>query len=91
MAQKLKRLPAMRETWVQSLGWEAPLEKEMQPILVFLPGESHGARSLVGYSPRSCKESDMTELFHFHFSKHYRGLVYFIKYEIIPAILLLFL
>ena len=29
VAQMLKRLPAMRETWVQSLGWETPLEKEM--------------------------------------------------------------
>ena len=29
MAQKVKRLPAMRKTWVQSLGWEDPLEKEM--------------------------------------------------------------
>ena len=29
MAQRLKRLPAMLETWVQSLGWEGPLEKEM--------------------------------------------------------------
>ena len=29
MAQRLKRLPAMRETLVQSLGWEDPLEKEM--------------------------------------------------------------
>ena len=29
MAQRLKRLPAMRETWVQSLGREDPLEKEM--------------------------------------------------------------
>ena len=29
MAQKLKRPPTMRETWVQSLGWEDPLEKEM--------------------------------------------------------------
>ena len=29
MAQRLKHLPAMRETWVQSLGWEDPLEKEM--------------------------------------------------------------
>ena len=27
--QRLKRLPAMRETWVRSLSWEAPLEKEM--------------------------------------------------------------
>ena len=29
VAQRLKRLPTMRETWVQSLGWEDPLEKEM--------------------------------------------------------------
>ena len=29
MAQRLKRLPAMWETWVRSLGWEEPLEKEM--------------------------------------------------------------
>ena len=29
MAQRLKRLPPMRETWVRSLGWEDPLEKEM--------------------------------------------------------------
>ena len=28
-AQRIKRLPAMQETWVQSLGWEDPLEKEM--------------------------------------------------------------
>ena len=31
MAQRLKRLPAMRETWVRSLGWEDPLEKAMAP------------------------------------------------------------
>ena len=29
MAQSIKSLPAMQETWVQSLGWEGPLEKEM--------------------------------------------------------------
>ena len=29
MAQQIKHLPAMRETWVQSLGGEDPLEKEM--------------------------------------------------------------
>ena len=29
VAQRVKRLPAMRETWVQSLGWEDPLQKEM--------------------------------------------------------------
>ena len=64
MAQRLKRLPAMRETWVQSLGREDPLEKEMQPTPVFLPEESHGWRRLVGYSPRGCQESDTTKQLH---------------------------
>ena len=52
VVQRLKRLPAMWETWVLSLGREDPLEKEIwQPTPVLLPGESHGGRSLVGYSP----------------------------------------
>ena len=36
---------------------------------VFLPGASHGQRSLAGYSPRGCKESDMTEQLHFQKEK----------------------
>ena len=51
----------MQETWVQSLGWEDPRRREWQPTLVFLPGESHGQRSLVGYSPWGHKELDMTK------------------------------
>ena len=50
----VKNLPAVQETqepWVRSLGWEDPLEKEKQPTPVFLPGKSHGQRSLAGYSP----------------------------------------
>ena len=31
VAQTVKRLPAMQETWIQSLDWEDPLEKEMAP------------------------------------------------------------
>ena len=50
---------------VQSLGQEDPLEKEMQPTPVFLPGKSHGWRSLAGYSPWGCKESDTTEKIQF--------------------------
>ena len=38
-----------------------PWRRALQPTPVFLPGESHGQRSLVGYSPRGRKESDMTE------------------------------
>ena len=51
MAQMVKNLPAMQETSVQSLGWEDPLEKEMATTPLFMPEESHGQRSLVGYSP----------------------------------------
>ena len=36
---------------VLSLGWEDPLEKMWQPTPVFLPGKSHGQRSLAGYCP----------------------------------------
>ena len=46
---------------VQSLGWEDPLEKDMATTPVFLPGESHGRRSLVGCSPWGGEESGMTE------------------------------
>ena len=56
VAQLVKNPPAMRETWVGSLGWEDPLEKEQLPTPVFWPGEFHGL-----YSPWGHKESDMTE------------------------------
>ena len=60
VAQIVKNLPAMQETWVQSLGGDNPLEKEMATTPVFLPEKFHGQRSLVGYSPWACKESNMT-------------------------------
>ena len=65
MAQRVKRLPTVQETRVRSLGWEDPMEKEMATHSVFLPGKSHGLRSVVGYSPWGRKESDMTEQLHF--------------------------
>ena len=116
VAQRLKRLPSMRETWVRSLGRDDPLEKEMaihssilawripgtgepgglpsmgshrvrhdwndvavavaatfyrrrqwHPTPVFLPGKSHGWRSLEGCSPWGRWGSDTTEWLHFHF------------------------
>ena len=63
MAQTVKRLPTMRETWVRS-GWEDLLEKEMATHSSTLAGKSHGQRSLVGYSPLGRKESDTTERLH---------------------------
>ena len=57
----VKNLPAMWETWVQSLG-SIPEEGNGNPLPVFLPGEFHGERSPGGYSPVGGKESNMTEV-----------------------------
>ena len=73
VAQMVKNPPAVRETWTLSLGWEDPLEEGWQPTPVFLPGESHGQRSLVGYSPWGRKELDMTERLSTHSEKEWSG------------------
>ena len=57
----MKNPPAMWETWIQLLGWEDPWRRAWLPTPVFLLGESHGQRSLAGYSPRGRKVSDKTE------------------------------
>ena len=66
VAQRLKHLPAMQNLefnpWVGKIPWR----RKWQPTSVFLPGESHGERSLVGHSPRGRKELDTTEQLHFH-------------------------
>ena len=51
----------LRETQVQSLGQEYLLEKEMATTPIFLPGESHEQRNLIGDSSWGDKESDVTE------------------------------
>ena len=54
-------LPAMQigfDPWVGKIPWR----RKWQPTPVFLPGESHGQRSLVGYSPWGPRESDTTEV-----------------------------
>ena len=56
----VKNLPAMQETGsIPGLG-RSPGEGG-QPTPVFLPGESHGKRSLAGHSSQGHKESDVTE------------------------------
>ena len=52
-----KEFTCKEETQVQSLGGKIPLRRNWEPTPVFLPGEFHGQRSLVVYSPRGCKES----------------------------------
>ena len=56
VAQLARNLPAMRETWVQSRGWEDAWRRERLPTPVFWPGEFHGLYSLWG-----CKELDTTK------------------------------
>ena len=68
VAQMVKHLSTMWETWVRSLGWEDSLEKEMathsSTLALKIPWtEELGA----GYYPWGCKESDMIEQLHFHF------------------------
>ena len=69
-AQTVKNLPVMLETQVRSLGRKDPLEEGLETYSVFLSGESHGERSLAGYSPWGHKESDMTEQLTLTYSHH---------------------
>ena len=50
--------------WARKIPWR----RKWQPTPVFLPAEFHGQRSLVGYSPRGLKKSDMTEWLTLSFS-----------------------
>ena len=61
IAQQVKNPLAMQKTlemWVQSLVRK---EGKWQSTPIFLPEKSHEPRSLAGYSPWDCKESDMIE------------------------------
>ena len=66
MALVVKNLPANAgdlrrhgfDPWVGKIPWR----KAWQPTPVFLPGEFHGQKSLVGYTLWGCKETDMTEM-----------------------------
>ena len=66
LAQLVRNIPAMWETWVRSLGWEDLLEKGRLPTPVFWPGEFHGL-----YSPWGHKQSDMTEQLSLQSNKHF--------------------
>ena len=58
MVQLIRNMPAVGETWVQSLGREDPLQKGKATTPVLWPGEFHG---LYIYSPWGHKELDKTE------------------------------
>ena len=61
VAQKVKHLHAMWETWVQSLGWEdPPPRRHGKPLQHSCLENPHGQRSLTGYSPWGLKDLSMT-------------------------------
>ena len=66
----VNNLPVMQkpqEPQAWSLGWEDPLEEEMETHSSIIAWKIPWTRSLVGYTPRGHKESDTTEWLHFHF------------------------
>ena len=62
VAQTVNKLPAMQDTWLRD-PWvgKIPWRRKWQPTPVFLPGESHGQRSLAGYSMGGHTQSDTTK------------------------------
>ena len=61
IAQSVKNLSAVQETLVRFLDREDPWRRKWQLTPVFLSKISHGQRTLLDYSPKGHKESDMTE------------------------------
>ena len=61
MAQRVKHLPAMQETWVQYLGQEDPLEKEMATHSSTLACKIPRTEEPGGLQHGVAKESDMTD------------------------------
>ena len=62
--------------WAGKISWR----RAWQPTLIFLPGESHEQRSLMGYSPWGCKESDTTErlnIAHIHIDVYIKSIPLF--------------
>ena len=58
VAQLVKNLPAMQETWFDPWVGKIPWRRKWLPTPGLLPGKSHGQMSVVGYSPWGHKESD---------------------------------
>ena len=81
VAQRVKCLPAVQETQVLSLGWEDPLEKEMQPTPVFLSGKSPWTEE-PGWATVHGVAKSQTQLSDFHI--HFTMSMLFLSYSPIP-------
>ena len=68
MTQKVKNSPAMWKTWVRSLGWVDPLEKEMATHSSILAWRIPQTEKLGGLQSVGRKELDTTERLHFTFT-----------------------
>ena len=66
VAQLVKNPPAMWETWVRSLGWEDPLEKEMATHSSTLAWKMPWMQECGGLQSMGSQESNTTEQLHFH-------------------------
>ena len=77
MGQWVKNPLTMQEIQDQSLSQEDPLEEEMATHSRTLPEKSHGQRSLAGYCPWGCKESNTTEHTHVTYMHFSFGQCYF--------------
>ena len=76
VAQRVKHLPAMQESWVLSLVREDPLEKEMATHCSILAWRILWTEEPGGLQSWGCKESDTTERLHFHIVKPQIGLMW---------------
>ena len=81
-------------SWLPTFAFQSPIMKKTsflsvssrrQPTPVFMPGKSHGPRSLVGYSPWGRKELDMTEWLHFHFLEGLVGLHRTVQFQLLQC------
>ena len=61
VAKRVKKLPGIQETWIQSLSWVDPLEKGMATHSSILAWRIPWTEGPVGYSPWGCKELDRTK------------------------------
>ena len=80
MAQQVKTLSAMQKVQFHSIpgSEKIPRRRKWRPTSVFLPGKFHRQRSLAGYSPWGCKESDMTERLTLILRMHFPAMVFLI-------------